>query len=224
MDAALDAGSCARVTMLGLLASAWGRNAVEIIDGLFPLLREAQRRDASFRQYSWTMVRRGLGLPRKAAALFYVTATRSGLGNGIFKHSGDDWWTVPDNLDEILEEPSALAFLRRSVAAQASPTAARLPPEAPASTTGSAVVMQQPLPDPKKVFIIHGRNVDARNAVEQFVRSLGLEPLDFDQVSADLGGSPFVGQVVRQGMDLAKGIVALFTPDEFSALRPNFRG
>jgi hypothetical protein len=51
------------------------------------------------------------------------------------------------------------------------------------------------------------------------VRSLGLEPLDFDQVSADLGGSPFVGQVVRQGMDLAKGIVALFTPDEFSALR-----
>jgi predicted nucleotide-binding protein len=77
--------------------------------------------------------------------------------------------------------------------------------------------------DKRLVFIIHGRNVAARNAVEQFVRSLGLEPLDFDQVAADLGGSPFVGEVVRRGLELAHGIVALFTPDEFAALDPALR-
>lgn len=87
------------------------------------------------------------------------------------------------------------------------------PGEAPGVTTG----------DKTKVFIIHGRNVAARNAVEQFVRCLGLVPLDFDQVSADLGGSPFVGEVVRKGLELAHGIVALFTPDEFAALDSIFR-
>lgn len=77
--------------------------------------------------------------------------------------------------------------------------------------------------DKTKVFIIHGRNIAARNAVEQFVRCLGLDPLDFDQVSADLGGSPFVGEVVRKGLELAHGIIALFTPDEFSGLDSVFR-
>lgn len=78
-------------------------------------------------------------------------------------------------------------------------------------------------PDPKKVFIVHGRNIAARNAIEQFVRVLGLEPLDFDRVSSDLGGTPFIGDIVRDGLERAHGIIALFTPDEFSALRSDFR-
>lgn len=78
--------------------------------------------------------------------------------------------------------------------------------------------------DPKKVFIIHGRNVAAKNAVEHFVQSLGLESLEFDEVSASLGGSAFVGDVVREGLKRAQGIIALFTPDEFSTLRPDHRG
>lgn len=83
---------------------------------------------------------------------------------------------------------------------------------------------EAPMPDPKKVFIIHGRNVAARNAVEQFVKSLALDVLDFDQVSSDLGGSAFVGEVVLAGMQRAQGIVAVFTPDEYSALQTRFRG
>lgn len=77
--------------------------------------------------------------------------------------------------------------------------------------------------DRRTVFIIHGRNTAAKNAVEQFVRCLGLNPLDFDQVSSELGGSPFIGEVVRKGLQLAHGIIAVFTPDEFSALDQAFR-
>jgi predicted nucleotide-binding protein len=78
-------------------------------------------------------------------------------------------------------------------------------------------------PSKKKVFIIHGRNIAARNAVEMFVRALALEPLDFDQVAADLGGSVFIGDVVRAGLKQAQAIVAIFTPDECAALHPAFR-
>jgi predicted nucleotide-binding protein len=79
-------------------------------------------------------------------------------------------------------------------------------------------------PDAKKVFIIHGRNVAARVAVEHFLMALGLQPIDFDQLAADQGGTAFVGDIVRAGLEQAKGIVALFTPDEFAALRPDHRG
>jgi predicted nucleotide-binding protein len=80
------------------------------------------------------------------------------------------------------------------------------------------------MPDAKKVFIIHGRNIAARTAIEHFVRSLALDPIDFDQLAADQGGSPFIGDIVRSGLDKAQGIIALFTPEEFSSLRPEHRG
>lgn len=79
-------------------------------------------------------------------------------------------------------------------------------------------------PDPKKVFVIHGQNIAARKAVDQFLRVLGLQPIDFDQLSSSLGGTPTIGDIVRAGLEQGQGIVALFTPDEFSALRPEYRG
>ncbi|WP_437761866.1 TIR domain-containing protein [Sorangium sp. So ce764] len=76
-------------------------------------------------------------------------------------------------------------------------------------------------PDPKKVFIIHGRNVKARKVVEQFVRSLGLTPIDFEQLAAD-SGAAFIGEIVRNGLTQAQGIIALFTADEIAHLRPDY--
>jgi hypothetical protein len=73
------------------------------------------------------------------------------------------------------------------------------------------------------VFIIHGRNGSARVAVEHFLKALKLEPLDFDELAADMG-TEFVGNIVLEGLRRAKGIVVLFTPDEFAALLPAFRG
>src|SRR5258708_4204411 len=73
----------------------------------------------------------------------------------------------------------------------------------------------------KQVFIIHGRNAAARIAAEQFLRALGLEPVDFDQLAADLPGK-FIGDIVLEGLRRASGIVALFTPDEYAALLPSF--
>jgi predicted nucleotide-binding protein len=76
--------------------------------------------------------------------------------------------------------------------------------------------------DKKKVFIIHGRNMVARVAVEHFLKALKLEPLDFDALAGDMP-SEFVGNIVLEGLKRAHGIVILFTPDEYAALCPGLR-
>jgi hypothetical protein len=46
------------------------------------------------------------------------------------------------------------------------------------------------LPNQKGVFIVYGRNEKAYNAMRLFLQSLKLEPLTFDEVRNELGGSP----------------------------------
>jgi predicted nucleotide-binding protein len=74
--------------------------------------------------------------------------------------------------------------------------------------------------DAKRVFIVYGRNTAAHNAMKLFLQALKLDPLDFEEVRNDLGGSPFVGDIVQEGMNRARAIVVLLTPDEYVALRP----
>jgi predicted nucleotide-binding protein len=78
-------------------------------------------------------------------------------------------------------------------------------------------------PDARKVFIIHGRNTRARDEMETFLQALGLDALRFGNVRASLGGTPTIAQVVERGMDQAQGVVAVFTADEYAAVRPEYR-
>jgi hypothetical protein len=78
-------------------------------------------------------------------------------------------------------------------------------------------------PDKKKVFVIHGRYEPARNAVVIFLRSMGLEPLLFRDVRKTMGGTAQIVKVVERGMEQAQGVLALFTPEEFSGLHPKLR-
>lgn len=75
--------------------------------------------------------------------------------------------------------------------------------------------------DPKKVFIVHGRNTRARDAMVNFLRAIGLDSLDFDEVKARLGGSEFVGNIVKKGMEDAQAVIVIYTPDEYSSLHPD---
>jgi len=75
-------------------------------------------------------------------------------------------------------------------------------------------------PDKNRVFIVYGRNKNAHSAMVQFLHSLKLNPLDFDEVRNDLGGTPFVGKIVHEGLRRAQAIIVLFTPDEYVSLHP----
>ena len=78
-------------------------------------------------------------------------------------------------------------------------------------------------PDPKKVFVIHGRNLAAVREMNRFLRALGLDPINFGELRATLGGTPTVADVVFAGMEQAQGVISLFTGDEYAFLRPEHR-
>lgn len=75
----------------------------------------------------------------------------------------------------------------------------------------------------KKVFVIHGRNEDARKALFSFLRSIGLEPLEWNQVINETQkGSPFIGEILDKAFQTVQAVIVLVTGDELSILRKRY--
>jgi predicted nucleotide-binding protein len=72
--------------------------------------------------------------------------------------------------------------------------------------------------DPKRVFVVYGRNKKAYEQVVLFLRALKLDPVPFSEVTASAGGAPYLGDVLKKGMADAQAIVVLLTPDERATL------
>jgi predicted nucleotide-binding protein len=68
-----------------------------------------------------------------------------------------------------------------------------------------------------RVFVVHGRNLEARDAMFTFLRSLGLKPLEWSQAVTLTGNaSPYIGEVLDKAFDYAQAIVVLMTPDDIA--------
>lgn len=73
------------------------------------------------------------------------------------------------------------------------------------------------------VFVVHGRDLAARDAVFAFVRSIGLRPLEWTQaLKLTKKGSPYVGEILDAAFREAAAIIVLLTPDEEARLKPAF--
>lgn len=73
------------------------------------------------------------------------------------------------------------------------------------------------------VFVVHGRNIAARNAVFTFLRAIGLKPIEWDQAIARTGsGSPYVGEVLDLAFREGQAVVVLLTPDDVAYLRHEY--
>jgi predicted nucleotide-binding protein len=70
--------------------------------------------------------------------------------------------------------------------------------------------------DPTAVFVVHGRDDQAKAALWAFLSDLGLHPLDWeDDLVAQTGqGSPFIGQVLDAAFAHAQAVIVLMTPDD----------
>lgn len=74
------------------------------------------------------------------------------------------------------------------------------------------------------VFVVHGRDLAARDAVFSFLRSLALKPLEWNQaLRLTKKGSPYVGEILDAAFREAAAIVVLLTPDDEARLRTAFR-
>jgi predicted nucleotide-binding protein len=77
--------------------------------------------------------------------------------------------------------------------------------------------------NPTAVFVVHGRNMKARDAMFTFLRSVGLKPIEGSQAIKMTGkGSPYVGEVLDVAFSNAQAIVVLMTPDDEARLRAEF--
>jgi predicted nucleotide-binding protein len=77
---------------------------------------------------------------------------------------------------------------------------------------------------PRVVFVVHGRNVRARDAMFTFLRSVGLYPLEWSEAVAATGQtSPYIGQVLDAAFSIAQAIVVLMTPDDEGHLKESLR-
>jgi predicted nucleotide-binding protein len=78
--------------------------------------------------------------------------------------------------------------------------------------------------DPWVVFVVHGRNAKARQALFTFLRSIRLDPVEWSEwVKATGKGTPYVGEILDTAFSKAQAVLVLMTPDDEARLREPFR-
>jgi predicted nucleotide-binding protein len=77
--------------------------------------------------------------------------------------------------------------------------------------------------NPRNVFVVHGRDLKARDAMFEFLRSLDLHPLEWTElVASTRKGAPYIGEVVYKAFSEAQAVVVLMTPDDQGCVRKPF--
>lgn len=83
-------------------------------------------------------------------------------------------------------------------------------------------------PNPKSsktVFVVHGRDDKLRESMFNFLRALGLKPLEWSQaIQTTKKPSPYIGEILRAAFGLAQAIVVIFSGDDVARLREEFLG
>jgi predicted nucleotide-binding protein len=73
--------------------------------------------------------------------------------------------------------------------------------------------------DKRKVWVVHGRNLKARDAAFTFLRAIGLEPMEWGEALALTGkGTPYTGEVLDHAFAEAQAVVVLITGDDMARL------
>jgi predicted nucleotide-binding protein len=73
------------------------------------------------------------------------------------------------------------------------------------------------------VFVVHGRNIEARDELFRFLRALSLHPIGWNEAIAMTGEpSPYVGTILHTAFREAAAVVVLFTPDDEAKLRRKY--
>jgi predicted nucleotide-binding protein len=77
----------------------------------------------------------------------------------------------------------------------------------------------------RNVFVVYGRDEQARQAVFGLLRRLDLRPLEWEPLvrGGKQGAAPFLGQVVAEAPSQAQAAVVVLTPDDVVMLHPQLR-
>jgi len=102
-------------------------------------------------------------------------------------------------------------------------------PGGPRASAGRTTVRPGPAaereqPSGRKVFLVHGRDHGAREALTELLTAFDLDVVSWRDAAAHAGGgTPYTGDVVAAGLRLAEAVVVLLTPDDVGYVRPSRR-
>jgi len=73
------------------------------------------------------------------------------------------------------------------------------------------------------VFVVHGRDTALRKSMFEFLRSLGLNPMEWEEaVNQARGNNPNVSNIIETAMARVQAVVVMFSPDELANLKEQF--
>lgn len=152
---------------------------------------------------------RRTNLPASVAAI--VVARDAGIS--ISRVASDEDWALIRGVES--RQPSVLGS---SSASAAAPVAAARP-----SRQGRARATRDKKAKGNKVWVVYGRNERIRKSLFDFLRSIGLQPIEWNSALAfTKKGSPHIADVLDAGFKNAAATVILFTPDDEAKLKDEF--
>lgn len=78
--------------------------------------------------------------------------------------------------------------------------------------------------DKRKVFVIHGRSIRARSAMFDFLRALGLRPIEWSKAMQKVGrAAPHISEILEAAINDAQAVVVILTGDDMGHLRKRFQ-
>jgi len=92
-------------------------------------------------------------------------------------------------------------------------------------TTAREKQRARPKPkDPRRVLVVHGRDRRIRASLFRFLRSVGLDPLEWGQAMKATGkAQPSIPETLDAAFRECSAVVVLLTPDDLVALAPRLR-
>lgn len=76
----------------------------------------------------------------------------------------------------------------------------------------------------RRVWVVHGRDDRLRRGLFDFLRSIGLEPLEFSEARKRTGKPmPYIGEILDAAFQHAQAVVVLLTPDDEARLRTDLQ-
>jgi Predicted nucleotide-binding protein containing TIR-like domain len=78
--------------------------------------------------------------------------------------------------------------------------------------------------DPRRVFVVHGRDTKTRDSLFNLLRAFGLRPIEWTEAVRKTGNTmPSILEVLRSGLEMPQAVVVLLTADDRGILRRQFR-
>jgi predicted nucleotide-binding protein len=119
--------------------------------------------------------------------------------------------------------PEQLAQLRQAGSPVAPPNDVAAPattaPRTARKATGKAGKKTGRKP-PNQVFVVHGRDRVAKDAMSAFLRAVGVKPIEWNSaLGMSKEAAPYIGEILDAAFANARAVVVLLTPDDLVELR-----